>query len=182
MRPGWTSRVCELQWLSMATRFTHHESPLGPLLLLARDGALIGVYFADQPHAPAIDKAWRRDDDADIFTQASREIDEFVAGHRREFDVPVALTGTPFQRQVWREIAAIEYGRTHTYGEIAARLGAFARAVGTATGRNPISLLIPCHRVVGAGGALVGYAGGVARKKRLLELETAPSLQTAMQV
>ena len=81
------------------------------------------------------------------------------------------LTGTPFQRQVWREIAAIEYGQTRTYGEIAARMGAFARAVGAAAGRNPICLLIPCHRVIGASGALVGYAGGLHRKERLLELE-----------
>jgi methylated-DNA-[protein]-cysteine S-methyltransferase len=163
----------------MVTRYTRRESPLGPLLLLARDGALIGLYFEDQAHAPTPESGWRRDGDAEIFLQAAREIDEFAAGHRREFDVPVALTGTPFQRQVWREIAAIEYGRTRTYGEIAARLGAFARAVGSAAARNPLCLLIPCHRVVGAGGALTGYAGGLLRKERLLELERSAALQTA---
>jgi methylated-DNA-[protein]-cysteine S-methyltransferase len=171
------SRALELR--VMVTRYAHHESALGPLLFLARDGALSGLFFSDQPHAPTVERNWRRDDEAEIFTQATREIDEFIAGHRREFDVPVALTGTPFQRQVWREIATIEYGRTRTYGEIAARLGAFARAVGTAAGRNPICLLIPCHRVVGAGGALVGYAGGLDRKERLLKLERSPVLQTA---
>ena len=163
----------------MVTRYTRHDSPLGPLLLLAQEGVLIGLYFEDQPHAPAIETSWRREDDAEIFLQAAREIDEFAAGQRREFDVPVGLTGTPFQRQVWREIASIEYGRTRTYGEIAARLGAFARAVGSAAARNPLCLLIPCHRVVGAGGALVGYAGGLPRKERLLAMERLPAMQTA---
>jgi methylated-DNA-[protein]-cysteine S-methyltransferase len=158
--------------MEMVTRYTRHESSLGPLLLVARDSALIGLYFADQPHAPNV-SAWKGDDDAEIFAQAIVQIDEFVAGHRRKFDVPVALTGTPFQRQVWREIAAIEYGETRSYGELAARLGAFARAVGAAAGRNPICLFIPCHRVVGATGALVGYAGGLFRKEHLLELERA---------
>jgi methylated-DNA-[protein]-cysteine S-methyltransferase len=157
----------------MATLYARRDSMLGPLLLVARDGAIIGVYFADQPHAPTTEASWRRQDEAEIFAQAIREVDEFTTGQRHEFSVPVALTGTPFQRQVWREIAAIEYGQTQSYGEIATRLGAFARAVGTATGRNPISLFIPCHRVVGANGALTGYAGGLERKKRLLEIEHA---------
>ena len=163
----------------MVTTYGRHDSALGPLLLLARDGCLTGLFFADQPHAPAILPGWRSDDDAELFLEVMRELAEYAAGQRREFDVPVALTGTPFQRQIWREIASIPYGETRTYGELAARLGAFSRAVGSATGRNPISLLIPCHRVVGSNGALTGYAGGLERKRRLLELESAPVLQLA---
>ena len=178
MSPRLDMRVITASMDEMVTRYTLHETAFGPLLLLARDSALIGLYFADQPHAPAIDRGWRRDDEAEIFAHALREINEFAAGQRREFTVPVALTGTPFQRQVWREIAAIEYGQTRSYGEIAARLGAFARAVGTAAGRNPICLFIPCHRMVGANGALIGYAGGLQRKQRLLELERTAAFAT----
>jgi methylated-DNA-[protein]-cysteine S-methyltransferase len=155
------------------TIYTRHDSAFGPLLLLARDGYLTGLYFADQPHAPAIDRLWRRDDDDVLFTQAVREVSEFAAGDRHAFSLPFAATGTPFQKQVWREIAVIPFGETRGYGEIASRLGAFARAVGSAAGRNPLSLVVPCHRVVGANGALTGYAGGLDRKRRLLELEAA---------
>ena len=153
------------------TIYTRHDSAFGPLLLLARDGYLTGLYFADQMHAPAIDTAWRRDDDDPLFTQTIREVSEFASGERHAFSLPFAASGTPFQKQVWREIAAIPFGETRTYGEIAARLGAFARAVGSATGRNPLSLVVPCHRVVGAGGVLTGYAGGTQAKSFLLEFE-----------
>ncbi len=153
--------------------YTRQDSAFGPLLLLARDGYLTGLYFADRAHAPGIAPAWRHEDAAPIFIQVRLQLTEFAAGHRFSFSVPYVLNGTPFQRQVWREIAAVPYGETRSYGGLAARLGAFPRAVGTATGRNPISLIVPCHRVVGASGALTGYAGGLERKQRLLELETA---------
>jgi methylated-DNA-[protein]-cysteine S-methyltransferase len=153
--------------------YARQESAFGPLLLLARDGCLIGLYFADRAHAPGIGPAWQHEEKVPVFTQVRLELEEFASGHRTSFTVPYVLTGTPFQRQVWRDIAAIPFGETWSYGGLAARLGAFPRAVGTATGRNPISLIVPCHRVVGASGALTGYAGGLERKKRLLELEAA---------
>jgi methylated-DNA-[protein]-cysteine S-methyltransferase len=153
------------------TTYTRQESAFGPLLLRAQNGTLTGLFFADQPHAPAIGTDWMRDDDADIFTQTLREIDEFAVGERHEFHVDAGLVGRPFQVQVWREIAAIPYGETRSYGEISRLLGASPRAVGSATGRNPLCLIIPCHRVVGTNGALTGYAGGLGRKQRLLDLE-----------
>jgi methylated-DNA-[protein]-cysteine S-methyltransferase len=155
--------------------YARHESAFGPLLLRARDGKLTGLWFADQAHAPAIDSTWRRDDKAEIFVRTIREIAEFAAGTRRTFDVPYTMSGSPFQMLVWHSIAAIPFGETRSYGELAASVGAFPRAVGSAAGRNPICLLVPCHRVVGANGALTGYAGGLERKQRLLELEKTPA-------
>jgi len=163
------------------TSYTLQESSLGPLFLRAQDGKLTGLFFADQPHAPVIGPDWIKDDDAEIFAQTIREIEEFAAGERREFSVDTGAKGTPFQTQVWREIAAIPYGETVTYGEIARRIGqpAAVRAVGTAAGRNPLCLIVPCHRVVGATGALTGYAGGMNRKQLLLDLEKSAHLQVA---
>jgi len=162
--------------------YTRHDSAFGPLLLLARDGYLTGLFFAEQAHAPAIDPRWRRDDDDSLFAQAVREVSEFASGDRHAFSLPFAATGTPFQKQVWREIAAIPFGETRTYGELASSLGAFARAVGSAAGRNPLSLIVPCHRVVGANGTLTGYAGGLQRKRRLLELERSAAFATCSAV
>ena len=155
------------------TAYTRQESAFGPLLLRAQQGILTGLFFADQPHAPAIGLDGVRDDDAEIFEQTLREIEEYAAGDRREFQVDARLHGRPFQVQVWREIAAIPYGETRSYGEIARQLGASPRAVGSAAGRNPLCLIIPCHRVIGATGSLTGYAGGLERKRRLLDLEHA---------
>jgi methylated-DNA-[protein]-cysteine S-methyltransferase len=157
----------------MSTTYTRQESAFGPLLLRAQNGTLTGLFFADQAHAPAIGADWIRNDNAEIFADTLREVNEFAAGERQEFNVEAGLVGRPFQIQVWREIASIPYGETRSYGEIARQLGGSPRAVGTATGRNPLSLIIPCHRVVGATGALTGYAGGLDRKRRLLELERA---------
>jgi methylated-DNA-[protein]-cysteine S-methyltransferase len=164
------------------TLYTRQESAFGPLLLRARDRRLTGLWFADQKHAPPVDSAWKRDDKADIFVRTLQQIAEFAQGTRRQFDVPYAMSGSPFQMLVWQSIAAIPFGQTQTYGDIAARLGAFPRAVGTATGRNPLSLVVPCHRVVGTNGALTGYAGGLDRKARLLDLERPEMLQLATRV
>jgi methylated-DNA-[protein]-cysteine S-methyltransferase len=122
-----------------------------------------------------------REDELEIFVQAMREVEEFARGERREFEVETVATGTAFQQRVWREIAGIPYGETVTYGEIAKRMGASSavRAVGTAVGRNPLSLIVPCHRVVGSAGAMTGYAGGLDRKRRLLALEQEARLQVA---
>jgi methylated-DNA-[protein]-cysteine S-methyltransferase len=162
--------------------YTRHDSAFGPLLLLARDGYLTGLYFDDLAHTPAFDARWRRDDNEPLFDQTVRELSEFAAGERRAFSLPFAATGTPFQKQVWREIAGIPFGETRSYGEIARRLGAFARAVGSAAGHNPLCLVIPCHRVVGANGALTGYAGGVELKRRLLEFESAAAFASCAAV
>jgi methylated-DNA-[protein]-cysteine S-methyltransferase len=115
---------------------------------------------------------WRRDDSA--FTEACGQLDEYFAGERTEFDLPLNPAGTPFQRRVWDALKTIPYGEIRSYGEIAEQIGrpGAARAVGLANGRNPISIVVPCHRVIGASGALTGYGGGLERKQYLLDLET----------
>jgi methylated-DNA-[protein]-cysteine S-methyltransferase len=156
------------------THYHLFESPLGQLVLTARKNALTGVYFADRPHAPEIDSDWVLAENAEIFSRTERQLREYAAGGRESFDLPLFVEGTDFQRRVWREIASIPFAETVTYGEIARRIGspAAVRAVGTATGQNPISWIVPCHRVVGKNGVLTGYAGGVERKRALLDFET----------
>ena len=156
-----------------------HPSPLGPLLLVgepAPDGGtvLTGCYFDGHRRGPAVDAAWRHDPGA--FAAIGAAIDATLGGDPAGDAVPVAFTGgTPFQRRVWVELRRIPRGQTVTYAELAARIGApgAARAVGAAVARNPVSIVVPCHRVVGADGSLTGYAGGTERKRALLELEGA---------
>jgi methylated-DNA-[protein]-cysteine S-methyltransferase len=148
--------------------------------LLTGDGdALGGLYFASCAHAPAQDGAWRKS--AEPFSDVLRQLDEHFAGTRTRFDVPLRLDGTPFQRAVWSELGRIPYGATRSYAEIARRIGApdAARAVGAANAKNPVSVVLPCHRVIGSDGALTGYAGGEARKRFLLELEARTMRQGA---
>lgn len=146
-------------------------SPVGPLRLLATDGALSAVYLTDHRRAPAVGPAWREDPGG--FAVVEQQLTEYFDGSRTEFDLPVHLVGTPFQLLVWEQLRAIPYGQTWTYGQLAARLGrpGASRAVGLANGRNPVSTVVPCHRVVGADGTLTGYGGGLERKAALLELE-----------
>ena len=159
----------------MNTYYTCIESPLGPLLLVSDGRSLTGLYMEGQRHGPAIGPGWIRRDDDPLFTEARRQLADYFAGALAKFDLPVAPSGTPFQRRVWEELRRIPYGATVSYGEIAARLGnpGAARAVGLANARNPIGVVIPCHRVCGAGGSLHGYSGGIARKEALLALEAA---------
>jgi len=160
------------------TIYTHVDSPLGQLLVTGREGKLSGLYFADQPHAH-IDPDWVRQDDADIFAQTAQQLVEYASGERERFDLPLGLSGTPFQLRVWNTIARISFGQTITYSDLAQRIGRSpkeARAVGTATGQNPVCWIVPCHRVVGKNGDLTGYAGGLARKSALLEFEGAKSV------
>jgi methylated-DNA-[protein]-cysteine S-methyltransferase len=147
------------------------QSPVGELLLVGCDGALVGVYFPEHARGPAIDAAWQRDDAA--LEEARRQLGEYFAGGRRTFTLRLAADGTPFQRQVWAGLARIPFGATSTYAELAREVGrpGAARAVGAAVGRNPLSIVVPCHRVVGTSGALTGYAGGMDRKRHLLALE-----------
>ena len=149
------------------------DSPLGALLLWGREGALEGVSFlaGTQGRIPADD--WVAD--ARQLEAVMSQLEEYFAGRRRGFDVTVDPQGTPFQRQVWRRLREIPYGVTITYGELARRVGkpAAARAVGAANGQNPIPIIIPCHRVIGANGKLTGFAGGLHLKEGLLALEQA---------
>ncbi len=151
-------------------------SPIGPLTVVERDGGLAAVYMAEHAHAPDVEGLGERVDDA--LPEATRQLQEYFAGERTEFDLPLNPAGTEFQRQVWAVLSTIPYGETWTYGELAAALGrpSAARAVGMANGRNPISIVVPCHRVVGSSGKLTGYAGGVERKDFLLRLERGDSL------
>lgn len=147
------------------------ESPIGPLTLVAEDGVLCGLYMAEQRHAPpGLDLA--RPDPA-AFAAATVQLAAYFDGELTRFELPITLAGTPFQEQVWATLREIPYGRTISYGELAARIGrpSAARAVGLANGRNPISIIVPCHRVIGAGGRLTGYGGGLPRKEQLLALE-----------
>jgi methylated-DNA-[protein]-cysteine S-methyltransferase len=153
--------------------YTTFESPLGTILLVATDGALAGLYFVGQRYEPEVGSNWRRDDDAAPFAAARRWLDSYFSGQEPASHPPLSPHGTPFQQRVWREIARIPRGQTITYAELASRAGnpSAVRAAGAATGRNPISLIVPCHRVVGSGGSLTGYAGGLERKRSLLALE-----------
>ena len=143
------------------------DSPLGELLLAGDGDALTGVQMDAAPGA-----GWRRDRAA--LRDASGQLRAYFAGELRTFDLPLAPRGTDFQRQVWAALRTIPYGRTISYAELAAATGrpAAARAAGAANGRNPIAIVIPCHRVIGAAGALTGYGGGLGRKRLLLDLES----------
>jgi|HubBroStandDraft_1064217.scaffolds.fasta_scaffold151530_1 methylated-DNA-[protein]-cysteine S-methyltransferase len=155
--------------------FSLLESPLGELLLTAHDDSLTGIYFTSQTHAPQIRPDWIRRDDAPVFSKLRRQLHEYAAGEREVFDLPVELTGTKFQVRVWEQIGAIPFGETITYTELAGRIGEprAVRAVAAAAGANPVCWALPCHRVVGKDGSLTGYAGGLTRKKALLDFEAA---------
>lgn len=147
------------------------ESPVGTLTLVSANGALTGLYMHQQRHRPLAETFGGPDPTP--FAEVIKQLKEYFAGQRTEFDVPVTLGGTPFQRIVWAALRDIPYGETVHYGQLAERIGrpGAARAVGLANGRNPICIIVPCHRVVGATGALTGYGGGLERKRHLLDFE-----------
>jgi methylated-DNA-[protein]-cysteine S-methyltransferase len=153
--------------------YTTLDSPLGELTLTASAGAIDGLFMDGQRHRPAGVERWMRDDPP--FAPAAAQLARYFAGERVDFDLPLRPRGTPFQQRVWAALREIPYGETVSYGELARRLGTpgASRAVGLANGRNPISIVIPCHRVIGADGSLTGYGGGLARKSWLLEHEGA---------
>jgi methylated-DNA-[protein]-cysteine S-methyltransferase len=153
------------------TTHTVLESPLGPLTLVDDGGTLVGLYYPHHWYRPDPATFGPRDDRG--FEAVTRQLEEYLAGRRTSFDVRMRADGDEFQRAVWARVARVPYGRTTTYGDIARDLGATARDVGAAVGRNPLCALLPCHRVVGKGGKLTGYAGGVRRKRFLLDLEGA---------
>jgi methylated-DNA-[protein]-cysteine S-methyltransferase len=164
------------------------DSPAGPIRVIADRDAVTAVEFTAEPPVDASPRSsmrvaadrsagrsvGERADDDPLLTEAVQQLEAYFARELKEFDLPLAPDGTPFQQRVWEELRRIGYGETATYGELAARLGMHrgaARAVGAANGRNPIGIVIPCHRVVGTNGSLSGYAGGVERKQLLLRLE-----------
>jgi len=150
-----------------------HESPYGRMLLVAVGEGLSGVYFDGQKYLPQIGPEWRRDARHAPLRQAKRELVEYFGGERERFETALAPAGTSFQRSVWNAIATVGFGSTITYSELARRAGCpgSARAAGAATGRNPLTIIVPCHRIVGSSGSLTGYAGGLDRKRALLALE-----------
>jgi len=147
------------------------DSPVGPLTLVGSADGLTGLYFDEHIRRPHISSFGDRDDGG--FQGVVEQLAEYFGGLRTDFELLLAPRGNAFQRRVWDLLIQIPYGQTRTYGELARELGdpGLAQAVGAANGRNPISIIVPCHRVVGAGGKLTGYAGGLDRKARLLELE-----------
>jgi methylated-DNA-[protein]-cysteine S-methyltransferase len=155
--------------------YTRIESPIGELLLVGDGHALHGLHMQDGRTAVAVDPEWRLADEP--FAEVRRQLSEYFDGERTTFDVPLAMAGTPFQRRVWSALREIPYGETTSYGELAGRLGrpSASRAVGLANGRNPIAVIVPCHRVIGSDGNLTGYGGGLERKRLLLDLEAAGS-------
>ena len=157
---------------SACTAQTTIATPFGRMLLARTAKGLAGVWFEGQKHHPAPLTAVRRPDDA-LLRRAADQLHAYFAGDALAFDVPLDLQGTPFQRSVWQALLAIPAGETRSYGALAKALGAASavRAVGGAVGRNPVSVIVPCHRVVGSDGSLTGYAGGVDRKRALLALE-----------
>jgi methylated-DNA-[protein]-cysteine S-methyltransferase len=159
---------------AMTIRYWHEvDSPVGPLLLCGDGDALTGVHFQAGPHPLQPPAAWRKD--AAPFAQALVQLGEYFAGTRRAFRLHLAPEGTPFQLAVWRELRAIPFGETRTYGELARRVGVAggARAVGLANGANPLPIIVPCHRVIGADGSLTGFGGGLYIKRALLSHEGA---------
>ena len=151
--------------------YTTFDSPIGELLLVGDEQALHGMYMQEGRTAIAVRGDWELDDA--LFADAREQLDEYFAGRRTAFDVPLAMTGSDFQKRVWRALQDIPYGETISYGELARRVGepATPRNVGAANGRNPIAVIVPCHRVIGADGSLTGYGGGLERKRILLDLE-----------
>ena len=154
------------------TYWTMIDSPLGPLLLTAGEAGISGVIMdADLDEQTEPSAGWV--EDPARFEEARRQLEEYFAGERTSFDIRVAPPGTPFRQRVWDELQRIEYGHTITYAELAARSGrpAAIRAAGAANGANPVSIVIPCHRVIGSNGSLTGYSGGLEAKRFLLDLE-----------
>jgi methylated-DNA-[protein]-cysteine S-methyltransferase len=157
--------------------YTTVNSPVGELLLVGDETALRGLHFPNHRHPllPGYRSAREQ------FAAAREQLEQYFAGERREFDLPLELDGPAFHRRVWEALLTIPYGETRSYGEIAAQVGdpGSARAVGFANGRNPIAIVVPCHRVIGADGSLTGYGGGLPRKRQLLDLEAGRLALTA---
>ncbi len=156
------------------TWFTCLDTPIGAIRLTSDGTSLTGIYLEGERHSRAGEQ---RRDDAEPFARAKEQLGAYFRGELTEFDLPLAPEGTPFQREVWKQLCRIPYGTTMSYGEVARRLGRpnSCRAVGMANGRNPLPIVVPCHRVIGADGSLTGYGGGLPLKRALLDLEARTS-------
>lgn len=164
-----------------AMKYTEFNSPLGLLCLAASDMGLSGVYFEQHRHFKGI-QGWQAAPQFPLLQLASKQLQEYFAGQRQHFDLPLDMSsGTPFQQSVWRALQQIPFGQTCSYGALAASISksSAVRAVGAANGRNPLSIIVPCHRVIAADGALTGYAGGLKNKQALLQLEADQALHSA---
>lgn len=150
-----------------------YQSPFGDMLIVATSDALVGLYFVGQKYFPRRDDAWQHSRDIAPVRQTMSELDRYFAGERVRFTVPLAPYGSVYQRAIWKAISSVAHGETISYGELARRAGypGNARAAGAATGQNPIGIIVPCHRIIGANGSLTGYAGGLDKKRALLALE-----------
>jgi methylated-DNA-[protein]-cysteine S-methyltransferase len=159
----------------MTTYYTFYDSPIDRFLLTSDGESLTRLYMNTTDFDREISTDWVADDNAEPFARTKAQLDAYFSGKGRSFDIPLAGEGTEFQQIVWKALRDIPYGETISYGELACRIGnpAASRAVGLANGKNPISIIVPCHRVIGASGKLVGYGGGLPRKKTLLALESA---------
>ena len=159
----------------LSTVQTGYQSPLGPMIVAATDSGLTGLWFEGQRHLPDTN-GWPQAPEHPVLREAVAQLRDYFAGRRTRFDLPLDLQGgTAFQQSVWHALLAIPAGGTTSYGDISQRVGrpSAVRAVGAAIGRNPVSIVVPCHRVLGRNGSLTGYAGGLDRKSALLELERA---------
>lgn len=155
----------------MANRFTYYDSPLGTVTLQANEQGLLGVWF--ETHTTKPEDLGTQEDSFPIFQSVKEQLERYFAGEAVQFDIPIAATGTPFQQSVWHALTTIPYGETWSYAQLADAIGnpKAVRAVGLANGKNPVSVIVPCHRVIGKNGKLTGYAGGIERKQRLLAIE-----------
>ena len=157
----------------MTTYYQLHDSPTGELLLLSNGEALTALHMTTGKYVPAMSANWVRDERLPVLTQTKHELDAYFLGKLRAFTVPLAPRGTAFQKRAWVALTKIPYGETRSYGQQAHIVGqpSAVRAVGAANGKNPIGIIVPCHRVIGANGSLTGYAGGLHNKEFLLKLE-----------
>jgi len=157
----------------MTIYYDLHDSPTGELLLVSNGEALTDLHMTAGKYVPIINNDWVRDERLPLFTQTKRELDAYFQGKLRAFTMPLAPQGTDFQKRAWIALTKIPYGETRTYGQQARIVGqpAAVRAIGAANGKNPIGIIVPCHRVIGANGTLTGYAGGLHNKEFLLKLE-----------
>jgi methylated-DNA-[protein]-cysteine S-methyltransferase len=152
-------------------QYCYYQSPIGKLLLIGKNGELEALHFPNAPEQQQLADDWQYDETA--FQEALKQLAEYFSGKRQQFDLKLAPSGTAFQQRVWQELRKIPFGRTASYGEIAERIGnaKACRAVGMANSKNPIPIIVPCHRVIGKNGSLTGFGGGLEVKKQLLQLE-----------
>jgi methylated-DNA-[protein]-cysteine S-methyltransferase len=158
------------------TIYCYVDSPIGQLLLTSDGESLTGLYMGTPSKSPPLDSDWAEKPNAAPLSEVARQLEQYFAGKRKVFDLPLKMEGTEFQKRVWRQLTKIPFGETWSYGQLAKRLDNpnASRAVGLANGRNPIAVIVPCHRVIGADGSLTGFGGGIPRKQWLLSHEGIP--------